>query len=57
MNLLHPNETYQDFTDYLWANIILKLGFNRGASTVTVIVDKTEIFAAFEKYSPCRKES
>ena len=34
--------TYQDLTDYLWTNVILKLGFNRGASTVTVIVDKTD---------------
>ena len=34
--------TYQDLTDYLWTNNIMKLGFNRGASSVTVIVDKKD---------------
>ena len=34
--------TYADLATYLWNNVVLKLGFNRGASCVTVIIDKPD---------------
>ena len=32
--------SFADLASYLWNSVILKLGFNRGASCVTIVIDK-----------------
>ena len=37
--------TYRSLAVYYWRNVILKYGFNRGASVVTIVVDKAQFLS------------